>query len=65
MAVPLAGPKRLAIVGATGMVGGYALRFALDDPAVGRMERARIAREADQRAGIPQAIDRIDAIVPW
>jgi uncharacterized protein YbjT (DUF2867 family) len=26
--------KRLVIVGATGMVGGYALRYALDDPAV-------------------------------
>jgi uncharacterized protein YbjT (DUF2867 family) len=28
--------KRLVIVGATGMVGGYALRYALDHPAVGR-----------------------------
>ncbi|HET9308412.1 MAG TPA: hypothetical protein VFO46_20510 [Candidatus Sulfotelmatobacter sp.] len=28
------GPKRLVIVGATGMVGGYALRFALDNLAV-------------------------------
>jgi len=27
--------KRLAIVGATGMVGGYALRYMLDDPAIG------------------------------
>ena len=27
--------KRLAIVGATGMIGGYALRYALDHPAVG------------------------------
>jgi uncharacterized protein YbjT (DUF2867 family) len=27
--------KRLVIVGATGMVGGYALRYALDHPAVG------------------------------
>jgi len=26
---------RLVIVGATGMVGGYALRYALDNPAVG------------------------------
>jgi len=32
-----AGQKRLAIVGATGMVGGYALRYALDHPAVGRV----------------------------
>jgi uncharacterized protein YbjT (DUF2867 family) len=28
---------RLVIVGATGMVGGYALRYALDHPAVGRV----------------------------
>src|SRR3984893_9660749 len=34
MNVPTAGPIRIAIVGATGMVGGYALRYALDDPAV-------------------------------
>jgi uncharacterized protein YbjT (DUF2867 family) len=27
--------KRIVIVGATGMVGGYALRYALEDPAVG------------------------------
>jgi uncharacterized protein YbjT (DUF2867 family) len=29
--------KQIVIVGATGMVGGYALRFALEDPAVGRV----------------------------
>jgi uncharacterized protein YbjT (DUF2867 family) len=37
MNVPAAGHKRLVIVGATGMVGGYALRCALDHPAVGRV----------------------------
>jgi uncharacterized protein YbjT (DUF2867 family) len=31
----LMGPTRLVIVGATGMVGGYALRYALNQPAVG------------------------------
>jgi uncharacterized protein YbjT (DUF2867 family) len=31
------GQTRLVIVGATGMVGGYALRYALDNPAVGRV----------------------------
>jgi uncharacterized protein YbjT (DUF2867 family) len=36
LSVPTAGQKRLVIVGATGMVGGYALRYALDHPAVGR-----------------------------
>jgi uncharacterized protein YbjT (DUF2867 family) len=34
MNVPTASQKRLVIVGATGMVGGYALRYALDHPAV-------------------------------
>src|SRR6202789_2631268 len=29
--------KRLVIVGATGMVGGYALHYALENPAVGRV----------------------------
>jgi uncharacterized protein YbjT (DUF2867 family) len=33
---PTAVQKNLVIVGATGMVGGYALRYALDHPAVGR-----------------------------
>ena len=32
-----AGQKRLVIVGATGMVGGYALRYALENPTVGRV----------------------------
>jgi uncharacterized protein YbjT (DUF2867 family) len=35
MNVPTAGQKRLVIVGATGMVGGYALRYAIENSAVG------------------------------
>jgi uncharacterized protein YbjT (DUF2867 family) len=35
MNVPTAGQKRLVIVGATGMVGQYALRYALENSAVG------------------------------
>jgi uncharacterized protein YbjT (DUF2867 family) len=35
MTAPPTGQARLLIVGATGMVGGYALRYALDHPAVG------------------------------
>jgi uncharacterized protein YbjT (DUF2867 family) len=35
MNVPTASQKRVVIVGATGMVGGYALRYALADAAVG------------------------------
>ncbi|HEX4469935.1 MAG TPA: hypothetical protein VH080_10385, partial [Gemmatimonadaceae bacterium] len=37
MPVPVVGAKRLVIVGATGMVGGYAVRYALDHPAVGHV----------------------------
>ena len=33
--VPTVGQTRVVIVGATGMVGGYALRYGLDHPAVG------------------------------
>jgi N-acetyl-gamma-glutamylphosphate reductase len=36
MNVPAAGQK-IVIVGASGMVGGYALRYALDRPAVERV----------------------------
>src|SRR5260370_36202470 len=35
MNVPTASQKRLVIVGATGMGGGHALRYALEDSAVG------------------------------
>ena len=34
MSIPETGQKRLVIVGASGMVGGYALRYALENPAV-------------------------------
>jgi uncharacterized protein YbjT (DUF2867 family) len=37
MNVPTAGQTHIAILGATGMVGGYALRYALEDPAVSRV----------------------------
>jgi uncharacterized protein YbjT (DUF2867 family) len=37
MSIPVAGQKRLVIVGATGMVGGFALRYALDHPSVARV----------------------------
>jgi uncharacterized protein YbjT (DUF2867 family) len=35
MNAPAPSQARLVIVGATGMVGGYALRYALNDPAIG------------------------------
>ena len=34
---PVPNPKHVVIVGASGMVGGYALRYALADPAVGHV----------------------------
>ena len=37
MTVPTFAQKRLVIVGATGMVGGYPLRYSLEDPAVERV----------------------------
>jgi uncharacterized protein YbjT (DUF2867 family) len=37
MSGPTAGRKHLVLVGATGMVGGYALRYALEHPAVERV----------------------------
>ena len=37
MNVPTAGQKRFVIVAATGMVGGYTLRYALEYPALGRV----------------------------
>ena len=37
MAALSSGPKRLVVVVATGMVGGYAVRYALEHPAVGRL----------------------------
>ena len=37
MNIRAADQTRLVIVGATGMVGGYTLRYALDHPAVGRV----------------------------
>jgi uncharacterized protein YbjT (DUF2867 family) len=37
MNAPMAATKKLVIIGATGMVGGYALRYALEHPAVSRV----------------------------
>ena len=46
MNVPTAGKKRIVIVGATGMVGGYALRYALEHPAV-KSATAIVRRKLD------------------
>jgi uncharacterized protein YbjT (DUF2867 family) len=46
MSVPAQDQKRLVIVGATGMVGGYALRYSLDHPAV-KSATAIVRRKLD------------------
>jgi uncharacterized protein YbjT (DUF2867 family) len=46
MNVPTRDQTRLVIVGATGMVGGYALRYALEHPAV-KSATAIIRRKLD------------------
>src|SRR6266404_6805717 len=46
MNVPTRDQTRLVIVGATGMVGGYALRYALDHPAV-KSATAIVRRKLD------------------
>ncbi len=48
MNVPTSGKKRLVIVGATGMVGGYALRYALEHSNV-----ERVTSVGRRRLGIP------------
>jgi len=50
MNVQPAGQKRLVIVGATGMVGGYALRYALENSAV-----ARVTSIGRRKLGIPHS----------
>jgi uncharacterized protein YbjT (DUF2867 family) len=56
MNIPTAGQTRLVIVGATGMVGGYALRYALEHPAV-----ARVTSIARRKLGISHP--KLDEIV--
>src|ERR1700724_1024952 len=48
MNVPTTGQARIAVVGATGMVGGYALRYALGHPAV-----SRVTAIGRRKLGIP------------
>jgi len=43
MNAPVLPQKRLVIVGATGMVGGYALHYALDHPAIGEIKNLGLA----------------------
>ena len=47
MNVQVAAQKRLVIIGATGMVGGYALRYALNHPATDRPDQ----RSTDSEPG--------------
>ena len=42
MGIPTSGQNRLVIVGATGMVGGYALRYALDNSSATSIGRKKV-----------------------
>ena len=48
MNAPAPSQARLVIVGATGMVGGYALRYALNDPAIGLVTAIGEGRSASR-----------------
>jgi uncharacterized protein YbjT (DUF2867 family) len=56
MNVPTVGQTRIAIVGATGMVGGYALRYALAHPAV-----VRVTAIGRRKLGVSHP--KLDAVV--
>jgi len=56
MNVPTVGQTRIVIVGATGMVGGYALRYALECPAV-----ASVTAIGRKKLGISHA--KLDEVV--
>ena len=59
MNVPTAGQKRFVIVAATGMVGGYTLRYALEHPAVGTCDGYR-AQKGRRRKHAPGWIPVMD-----
>jgi hypothetical protein len=77
MNVPATGQKRLAIVGATGMVGGYAFRYALDNPDVGRLTAINrrklgishpkldevVHRDFADSSPLAEALSRLDAAI--
>ncbi len=60
MSVPTFGQKHLIIVGASGMVGGYALRDALDSPVVKSV--TSIGRK--KLGSYPESIQRSGAVHP-
>jgi hypothetical protein len=60
MNIPMVSQKSLVIVGATGMAGGYALRYALDFSPVSRAallsNERRSQQKAAERFSVPLAI---------
>jgi len=58
MNVPTAGQKRLVIVGASGMVGGYALRNALENSAVGTVTSIGRKKLGISRAKLIEVVHR-------
>ena len=63
MNVSAAGQTRLVMSGATGMVGGYALRYALDHPG-GVEGHARIANRQVARSCLRDAPSRAWTAIP-
>jgi uncharacterized protein YbjT (DUF2867 family) len=66
---PSAGQIRLVIVGASGMVGGYALRYALNDDAVGQVtsigrRKLGISHPKLEQVGHPDFAD-CSALTEW
>ena len=55
---PTAGQQRLVIVGATGMVGGYALRYALEQPAVAQVTSIGRRRLGTSHAKLNEVVHR-------
>ena len=65
MNVPAASQKRLVIVGATGMVGGYALRYAIENATVrNRLVRAG-RRVGEIRQSCKECLKSLFAFIWW
>ena len=58
MNIPVASQKSLVMVGGTGMVGGYAVRYALDHPAVGRVTAIGRRKLGISHSKLTEVLDR-------
>jgi uncharacterized protein YbjT (DUF2867 family) len=55
---PKVGQKRLVIIGAAAMVGGYSLRYALENPAVGRVAAVGRSKTGISRPKLQEVLHR-------